>query len=125
MLNDFLSRLKNGFRSKLLYVHVPRSKKVITLLNILQDLGYIRGYNIVDEKSILVLLKYEPNGDSCIKKLNLISKSGGRVYASVENLWRFHLNNKGYFILTTSKGIYDSHSLLKLNRGGEVLFYIF
>jgi len=123
ILSDFITRIRNGYKSNLMFVSVIYAKKIIPVLDLFVELGYIRGYSIKEDK-VIVLLKYNTKGSSSIYNISIISKTGRKLYSTVSTLWRLHAFNKGSFILTTSKGVLDSNTALKLNIGGEVLCYI-
>ena len=54
ILSNFFSYLKNAQQSRILVIEHPQSKLILSLLNILQECGYIRGYRmIVSNNSIL------------------------------------------------------------------------
>ena len=51
ILSNFFSHLKNSQQSRILVIEHPQSKIIMSVLNILQECGYIRGYRLVLEKS--------------------------------------------------------------------------
>lgn len=126
-LSDFCSRVKNSSYTKIESVLVIKSKKIIKILDILLLEGFIRGYslNSEDKNKIKVLLKYSPSSRPSIRDIKIISKSGKRVYSSVNSLWRIQSNLVGKcIILSTSKGIMSLNMALKKNVGGELLCYV-
>lgn len=123
VLGDFLSCIRNGFMVSKLEVLVKKSKYILSILNVLLQDGYIRGYTIVDN-GIIVFLKYN-KGVSVISTLKLVSKPTKRIYMNFKELKKYSESNKICYI-TTSKGILNNKDffLYKTGLGGEVLFYI-
>ena len=127
-ISDMITRIRNGQKSKLYKINLycPTSKICLNILNILYQEGYIRGLkkHFVDNKLFVqVLLKYDIQGNSIIKKIERVSTPGKRVYSSSKALWKIK-SGGGVFILSTPKGILTDQKARYLNVGGEVLFYI-
>lgn len=51
ILSNFFSHLKNAQQSRILVIEHPQSKIILSVLNILQECGYIRGYRIAGNKA--------------------------------------------------------------------------
>ena len=104
ILSNFFSHLKNSQQSRILVIEHPQSKIIMSVLNILQECGYIRGYRLVLEKSkpnsiaddkpfpasptgaeVEILLKYK-NQKPAINQIIRVSKPSKRVYLSVKKL---------------------------------------
>lgn len=123
-LSDLYVRIKNGYSLNLKEVLVLRSKIVVKVLDIFLLEGFIRGYsfNVKDSNKIKVLLKYSATGKKAIREIKGVSGSGRRLYASVDVLWSFYSESESVcLILSTSKGIIDLKTALRLNIGGELL----
>ena len=123
---DMLTRIRNANSSKHESVNVPASKLKIEIAKILNDEGYIGGYEVIDDGLqgiIKITLKYGANKQKVITGLKRVSKPGLRVYASKEELPRV-LKGLGIAIISTSKGIMTDREARKLNVGGEVLAFI-
>ena len=123
---DMLTRIRNANSSKHESVNVPASKLKIEIAKILNDEGYINGYEVIDDGLqgiIKITLKYGANKQKVITGLKRVSKPGLRVYASKEELPRV-LKGLGIAIISTSKGIMTDREARKLNVGGEVLAFI-
>jgi len=127
ILNDSYARIKNGYKLNLDSVLVLKSKKIIRVLDVLYLEGFIRGYNFdaLKPNKIRVLLKYSAEGEGSLRDIKSISKSGKKVYVSVNSLWNISTkSNMGCFILSTSKGVISLNDALKYNVGGELLCYV-
>ena len=127
-ISDMLSRIRNGQKAQLLEVPLfwPTPKNLVTILQIFQKEGYIRGYKkeIVNEKiCIFVLLKYTEYQQPVIKKIERISKPGKRFFCKAKNFWKLN-NGAGTLIISSPAGLITDSNARKLNIGGEILCYI-
>lgn len=123
---DMLTRIRNAIAAKHTDVSIPASKEKLAIAKILLDEGYIVSYEEKQEdnfKDILIVLKYDENGESVIQGLKRISKPGLRIYAKSEKLPRV-INGLGIAIISTNKGIVTDKVARELNVGGEVLAYV-
>ena len=124
---DMLTRIRNANTAKHDTVDVPSSKMKLAIAKILEEEGYIRKYEVVDDgnfKNIHITLKYGADkNEKIISGIKRISKPGLRTYADKENLPRV-LNGLGVAIISTSKGVMTDKQARKLGIGGEVLAYI-
>lgn len=123
---DMLTRIRNAIKAKHENVIIPASSEKMTIAKILLEEGFISSYDLVDEgaiKSIKIIIKYAPNGESVIQGLKRISKPGLRIYATAEKLPKV-INGLGIAIITTNKGILTDKKARELKVGGEVLCYV-
>ena len=126
-LGDMLSRMRNAMLRKRPKVATPASKLRMSVLDVLQDEGYIRGYTRVEQKNKLAELEIElkyNNGEPAIKEITRVSTPGRRVYKSVKDLPSV-ANGLGVAILTTPKGVMADWRAREENVGGEVLCNVF
>ena len=101
---DMLTRIRNANSSKHESVSVPCSKLRIEIAKILDNEGYIAGYEVIEDEiqgMIKINLKYGPGKQKVITGLKRVSKPGLRVYASKENLPKV-LKGLGIAIISTS-----------------------
>ena len=123
---DMLTRIRNANSSKHESVNVPASKLKVEIARILNEEGYINGYEVIDDGLqgiIKITLKYAANKQKVITGLKRVSKPGLRVYASKDELPRV-LRGLGIAIISTSKGIMTDKEARKANVGGEVLAFV-
>lgn len=124
---DMLTRIRNGQKSKLISVSLPGSKTKCAILKVLQEEGYIRGYEVSNEHNISqieVYLKYSTRGKPAIYKIDRVSKPGKRVYSSIDKLKGYY-NNMGIYILSTSRGVLSDREAHSQKVGGEIICKVF
>jgi small subunit ribosomal protein S8 len=125
-LGDLLSRIRNAQMRSKSKVSSPNSKLRESVLDVLKNEGYIRGYAVVERdgrSEIEIELKYF-DGEPVIREIERISKPGRRVYTSVRNLPRIN-NGLGVAIVSTPKGVMADHDARDANVGGEILCTVF
>ncbi len=126
-IGDLLARLRNGQLRGLATVKSPNSRLRASLLDVLQQEGFIRGYTEMEFKSgrreLEIELKYH-EGQPVIRELRRVSTPGRRVYASVKDL-KPHRQGLGLSIVSTPQGVMTDISAREKNVGGEVLCQVF
>lgn len=126
-LGDMLTRIRNAQGRRKATVVTPASTLRKSVLDVLADEGFIRGYNIQGEDQpqgeFLIELKYY-EGEPVIRQISRISKPGRRVYTSVRDMPRIQ-NGLGVAILSTPKGVMTDTKARTENVGGEVLCQVF
>ncbi len=126
-LGDMLTRTPNGQHARHAAVISPSSSLRKRVLQVLQDEGFIRGFEeqaVRDGiRELRIELKYH-EGTPVIRELERISKPGRRVYSSIKDLPRFR-NGLGVSILSTPSGVMTDAAARQAQVGGEVLCRIF
>jgi len=120
---DMLTRIRNAVRVERPSVDMPLSKVKRGLADVLKREGYIWDWQEVEEQPVNQLrldLKYGPNGERVIQKLQRVSTPGRRVYSKARDL-KPVLNGLGIKILSTSRGVVSDREARSRNLGGEVL----
>lgn len=121
---NFICSLKTACLNKVLSFTAKKNKKVIYLCLILEELGYISGFTILNSVYIKVNSKYYRN-KSVIRTLNLFSKSSSRIYLKKKNVFGFKINsfikNNNFTLFSTSfsKFFLTDIELIMLGIGGE------
>ena len=121
-----LTRIRNANTAKHETVDIPASNMKKAIAEILNNEGYIKGYQIIEDGKqgvIRVTLKYTSNKEKVISGIKRISKPGLRMYAPADELPRV-LKGLGVAIISTSKGIMTDKEARKLHIGGEVLAFV-
>lgn len=129
-ISDMLTRIRNALSAKHARVDMPASKLKAELARILQDEGYIQGFQIIEQpglkknaqlqQAMRIFLKYGPRGQRVITGLQRISRPGKRVYFGVNEV-PLVLGGLGTNILTTSRGVMTGRAAKQNGVGGEVL----
>jgi len=126
-LGDMLTRIRNAQLRGKSTVKTPASKLRGWVLDVLQNEGYIRGYEPSTGKDghpeLEISLKYF-DGEGVIKELKRISTPGRRVYSGAQEIPAVR-QGLGVAIVSTSKGVMSDAQARAANIGGEVLCTIF
>src|SRR3954463_13817137 len=92
-LGDLIARITNAQMRKKPKVSTPGSRLRVSVLDVLKNEGFIRGYSSVEHsdgrKELEIALKYFAN-EPVIREINRVSKPGRRVYVAVRNLPRIN-----------------------------------
>ena len=123
---DLLTRIRNANSAKHESVDVPASKTKKAIVEILNNEGYIKGYQVIEDGKqgvIRITLKYGANNEKVLSGLKRISKPGLRIYACVDEMPKV-LKGLGIAIVSTSKGIMTDKQARAEHIGGEVLAFI-
>lgn len=126
-IGDMLTRIRNASMRGKSTVMTPGSKARARVLDVLQEQGYIRGYESkADDRGLPMIeisLKYY-EGQPAIKELKRVSKPGRRVYLGVQEIPTVR-QGLGVSIVSTSKGVMSDAAARSANVGGEVLCTVF
>lgn len=121
-ISDMLTRIRNGQMSEKTCVSMPSSRFKVAIAKVLQDEGYIEGYQVSEKegKSTLeVGLKYYA-GRPVIEKIQRVSRPGLRQYKGCDEIPKV-MNGLGIAIVSTSKGLMTDRKARANGIGGEVL----
>lgn len=120
---DMLTRIRNAVRVRSPQVKMPCSKMKVGIAKVLQEEGYIRGFDRVDDNKQGILridLKYGDRGEQVIESIQRVSRVGRRVYCGAADLPR-PLNGLGIAVVSTSSGVLSDRQCREKGVGGEVL----
>ena len=123
---DMLTRIRNGLQANKVSVSMPASKTKSAIAVVLQEEGYIKGFEVQGDgthKNLRVQLKYFQGGP-VIEEINRVSTPGCRIYAHSEDLPSVR-NGLGVALVSTSKGIMTDKSARQQGVGGEVICTVF
>ncbi len=123
-----LTRIRNANKARRETVLVPASRVKLELARVLEDEGYIAGYDVEAAKEgagelIKISFKARPDRQRVISGIKRISKPGLRVYARKTEIPRV-LGGLGLVVLSTSEGVMSGRQALRAGLGGEVLCYV-
>jgi small subunit ribosomal protein S8 len=123
---DLLTRIRNANLARHEKVTLPSSKLKVEIARLLQEEGYIEGWDVVKDGqflSLTITLKYSDSRERVIKGLKRISKPGRRIYAKHDRLPKV-LGGLGTAILSTPTGVITSRQAAERGIGGEVLCFV-
>ncbi|MEO1007137.1 MAG: 30S ribosomal protein S8 [Planctomycetota bacterium] len=125
-ISDMLTRVRNALRNRAKRVDCLNSKVCRGVAQVLQDEGYVEGYEVVEDGRqglIRVKLRYGSAGEPMIASLERVSKPGRRVYSGVDELPR-PLQGMGIAVVSTSHGVMSDRKCRERRVGGELLAVI-
>jgi small subunit ribosomal protein S8 len=123
---DMLTRIRNAVRIERPFVEMPASKIRKGIAQALKDEGFIWDYEEIETvpaRTLRLLLKYGPNGERVIQKIDRVSKPGRRLYRGYKDL-KPVLSGMGIWVLSTPRGIMSDRRARAEKVGGEVLALI-
>ncbi len=121
---DMLTRIRNGQAATKKTVTMPSSRKKRAIAEVLQNEGYITGFEVQgDKKPVMEInLKYF-QGEPVIDLIQRVSRPGLRIYKSCGELPKVR-NGLGIAIVSTSGGVMTDRAARKLGHGGELIAYV-
>lgn len=120
---DMLTRIRNANAVRQASTTMPASKLKVGIAQVLQEEGFIRGYEVLPAEpvsNLSVQLKYGPDGEHVIREIQRVSKPGRRMYSRAKDIPTV-LRGLGIHILSTPQGIVSDRTARKECVGGEVL----
>ena len=124
---DFLTRIRNAFKTDKRWVDIPSSNMKKRIAYVLKEEKYIKDFFFINDgqfQTIRIFLKYDFNGSSVIEDIKRCSRPGQRIYVGSQEVPRV-LDGLGISILSTSKGIISNKAASRLNVGGELLCEVY
>ena len=124
-LSDMLTCIRNAHQRNKPEVVMPFSKLKASVAKVLQDEGYINGFNISDDvkPTLTVELKYF-EGKPVIEEIQRMSKPSLRQYSGSNELPQVR-SGLGIAIISTSKGVMTDRAARAAGVGGEILCTVF
>jgi len=120
---DFLTRIRNGLHADRDDVEMPASNFKAEIARILQEQGYIEGFDVEPARVGRVLrvrLKYTEDRKPVIQGLERLSKPGRRQYVAADAVPRVY-GGMGTAIVSTSRGVMTGHDARRAGVGGELV----
>ena len=111
---DMLTRVRNAQSAGKDTVSMPTSKKLVEIVRIMEQEGYIQRFDVIDGEprgTLEITLKYGPKKAKTIRGIKRISKPGLRIYAGKDDLPRV-LGGLGTAIISTSRGVMTDRDAL-------------
>jgi small subunit ribosomal protein S8 len=118
---DMLTRVRNAQKASKVNVKMPASKQKSRIAAVLKDEGYIRDFQVSDDKlkQLVIELKYF-QGRPVIEEVKRISRPGLRIFKSKDELPSIN-GGLGIAIISTSKGVMTDAKARAAGFGGEVI----
>jgi small subunit ribosomal protein S8 len=116
---DMLTRLRNANLALHDTVTMPTSKMKRSVAQVLQDEGYIAGFE-VDGRDLTVRLKYDKDRRRVLSGIRRMSKPGRRVYLASDDVPRV-LGGMGIAVVSTSQGLLTGQEARRRGVGGELI----
>lgn len=124
LLSNLISNIKVANKAKFPEITAQNSKFCVNVLNMLYRLGYIRGFVLKDKKTVVILLKYKEKVP-VIRDIVVVSTPGRRIFLSYKKLMsKLRKKEKGFYIISTSKGLILDYEAVEFKVGGEVLLKV-
>jgi len=120
---DALTVIRNGFRAHKEKVDVRFSKLLEAVIKVFKEEGFVKDYRKMDYKNqgkLRIYLRYLPNKEPSITRIQKISKPSLRIYCGNDDL-KPVLGGMGVAVVTTSKGVMSNKKAKRQGLGGEVI----
>lgn len=121
---DLLTRIRNGYLSRLETIEAPYSKLKGEILRILKKNGYIVDFSFSEEARTFTIVLQDVRKTKYVPTLRRISRPGQRIYVRSTDIKKSR-NGFGIYILSTPKGVITGYEARTLGVGGELLCEIF
>jgi small subunit ribosomal protein S8 len=121
-ISDMLTRIRNAMTAGHQSLTLPASHVKARILEILQQEGYIEGFDRIEEAPqgrLEIKLKWHA-GQPAIEGLRRVSRPGQRRYARCGDIPKVR-NGLGIMIVSTSKGLMTDRAARKAGVGGELI----
>lgn len=121
---DMFTRIRNAQGANKVAVTMPASKQKQAIAKVLQEEGYITGYEVSDsvKAELTVTLKYF-EGKPVIEAIQRVSRPGLRIYKKRNELPSI-MGGLGVAVVSTSKGLMTDRAARKSGLGGEIIGYV-
>ena len=119
---DMLTRIRNAQMVEKATVKMPASKLKTAIAQVLQDEGYIDGFELLRDgvkADLQIALKYYA-GRPVIERIERVSRPGLRIYRGQHAIPQV-LNGLGVAIVSTPQGVMTDRKARQVGVGGEVL----
>src|SRR3954447_969076 len=123
---DMLTRLRNAVTAGHTSVIMRASRLKMDIARVLRDEGYIRGFDVQEDKgkrTLRIQLRYAAKKQPVLLGLKRISRPGLRVYTKRSDIPRVFAG-VGTSILSTPRGVMTGDQARRLGVGGEVLCHV-
>lgn len=126
-ISDMLTRIRNAAKIDHPEVKVRASKACEGVARVLQEQGFINGYDRINNgkfDELRIELKYGPLGEQVINHISRYSKPSCRKYFSAADIPTVR-GGLGVAIVSTNRGVMTDKQCREINVGGEVLCLVY
>lgn len=120
---DMLTRIRNANGIRRRKVEIRNSSTNRGVLEVLKREGFISDFEVLKNNvqgTIVVTLKYGPDGEMIINRIERKSKPGRRLYVGAREI-KPVLEGRGVSVISTSKGVMSDRECRESHLGGELL----
>ncbi len=120
---DMLTRVRNASQARHATVDIPFSGMKLAIAKILEQEGYILGFDIKEDgprKTLRVQLKYDDERQPVVNGVRRVSRPGRRVYAGMHDIPRV-FGGMGTVVISTNRGVMTGREARRRHLGGELL----
>jgi small subunit ribosomal protein S8 len=120
---DMLTRVRNAAQARHSTVDVPFSKVKLALAKIMEQEGYISGFDIQElgnRKLLRLRMRFDAEKRPVLTGLRRVSRPGLRVYAGMHDIPRI-LGGLGTVVVSTNRGIMTGREARRRHLGGELI----
>jgi small subunit ribosomal protein S8 len=120
---DMLTRVRNALQAGHTSVVMPASKLKMEIARVLREEGYIRAFDVQEDKgkrNLRIQLRYAARKQPVLLGLKRISRPGLRVYTKRADIPRVY-GGVGTAILSTPRGVMTGEAARRAGLGGELL----
>jgi small subunit ribosomal protein S8 len=120
---DMLTRVRNGLQAGKVSVDVPRSNLKVAICRVLQEQGYIEGFEETEQPApgiVRIHLRYLSDRHPVMQGVKRVSKPSLRVYVGHSDVKQVR-SGLGISIVSTSKGVMTGKQARQKKLGGEIL----
>ena len=121
---DMLTRIRNGYLSRLARVEVPYSTIKAELLRVMKKNGYIVSFDVSEETRTIFVELNDVRVTKYVPSFRRISRPGQRIYVKAADIKKSR-NGLGIYVVSTPKGVITGYEARSLGVGGELLCEIY
>jgi small subunit ribosomal protein S8 len=129
-ISDLLTLVRNAVSIDRTRVTLPNSRAKEAVANVLKREGFIEDARVTEGpkgrkgavlgKMLTIFLKYGPNGEPLITRIERVSSPGCRVYRPGRSIPKV-MGGLGIVIVSTSKGVLSDRECREQKIGGEIV----
>jgi len=120
---NMLTMIRNANMRGYHNVSFPHSSFKLKICEKIKENGFFSHYWFDEKKKIIKVFIKHQNKRSKINELKKISTPSKHIHLKKKEINKFCKRN-GFFIISTSQGLFTNKEAIKKNIGGKVIFFI-